>query len=174
MRSGRNMRILHNKQQYLYFSIEKRLKGAEGGEDCTPPVIPNPLPALWMLMTKIAKCVFIKDQTERLIQLKYLIPQNSRSTSVPCLGLSFHCSISEEGISSHFRVFLPRCPSRIFGKKQQNLVCRQDNSLAEHSAHLKLIFDVYQSKVQRGTVTENFCQIVVKIIMSAWIQRHSF
>lgn len=139
-----------------------------------PPCLPTPLPALWMLMTKISKRVFIKDQTERLIQLKYLLLQNSRSTSVPCLGLSFHCPISEEGISSHFRVFLPRRPSRIFGKKQQNLVCRQDNRLAEHCAHLKLIFDVCQFKVQRGTFMENFCQIVVKIIMSGWIQRHSF
>ena len=27
MGSGRNMRILHNKQQYLYFSTEKELQG---------------------------------------------------------------------------------------------------------------------------------------------------
>ena len=68
------MRISHNKQQYIFFSIEKGLKGegrkkgepemqgVEGGRPGLYPSVTSPFPppprALWMLMTKIAKCVF--------------------------------------------------------------------------------------------------------------------
>ena len=65
------MRISHNKQQYIFFSIEKGLKGegrkkgepemqgVEGGRPGLYPSVTSPPPrTLWMLMTKIAKSVF--------------------------------------------------------------------------------------------------------------------
>ena len=92
-------------------------KVCKAGQLYPPVTTPSPI-VLWMLMTKIAKCAFIKVQTDKgwatdSAKIFDSAKFEKHSCSLPriIISLSNH---SEEGIPSHFRAFLHRRPLRIF------------------------------------------------------------
>ena len=96
---------------------ENRFKVCKAGQLYPPVTTPSPI-VLWMLMTKIAKCAFIKVQTDKgwatdSAKIFDSAKFEKHSCSLPriIISLSNH---SEEGIPSHFRVFLHRRPLKIF------------------------------------------------------------